>query len=102
MEEASKAARAEARKKTGSQTIKKDPAGNSNKPAVAPEAPVPAKTEPPRAANLFDSASEPAGAREPDATQPSSDEDESESDEDEEILREAYVEGEVEEGDEAA
>ncbi|MGA7524068.1 MAG: PRTRC system protein E [Acidobacteriaceae bacterium] len=100
MEEASKAARAEARKKSGSQATRKDLAGNSSKPAVAPEAPLPARAEPPRAANLFDATPEPAGAREPEAPRPSSGE--PESDEDEEILRESYAEGEVEEGDEAA
>jgi PRTRC genetic system protein E len=60
MEEASKVARAEARMRSGSQITKKDPAGNSNKPAVAPEAPAPAKAEPPKAASLFDPAPEPA------------------------------------------
>jgi PRTRC genetic system protein E len=39
MEEASKVARAEARKKSGSQTTRKDPTA---KPAAAPEAPAPA------------------------------------------------------------
>ena len=100
MEEASKAARAEARKKSGSQTTRKDSAGNSNKPAMVTEAPVPAKAEPPRAANLFDSTPEPAGTREPDAAQRPSDE--SPTDDDEEILRESYADGETEEGDEAA
>ncbi len=47
MDEASKAARAEARKKSGSQITKKDPGGNYSKPAVAAEAPTPAKAEPP-------------------------------------------------------
>jgi PRTRC genetic system protein E len=105
MEEASKTARAEARKKSGSQVTKKDPAVNSSKPAVAPEAPAPAKAEPPKAASLFDSAAEPvrshgdngsaAGSARPAIVS-------SETDEDEEILREAYDEGDVEEGDEAA
>jgi PRTRC genetic system protein E len=102
MEEASKAARAEARKKSGSQASKKDPAVNSSKPAVAPEAPAPAKAESPKVASLFDAAPEPAttngpadGGFEPPSAS-------SETDEDEEILREAYDEGEVEEGDEAA
>jgi PRTRC genetic system protein E len=105
MEEASKAARAEARKKSGSQTTKKDTAGNSNKPAVAPEAPAPVKDESPKAASLFDTAPEPVRSRGADGPasgglglpSPSS-----ETDEDEEILREAYDEGDVEEGDEAA
>jgi len=59
MEEASKAAKAEARKKSGNEITKKNPAGNSSKPAVAPEAPAPAKAESPKAASLFDSAPEP-------------------------------------------
>ena len=105
MEEASKVARTEARKKSGSQITKKDPAGNSSKPPVAPEAPAPAKAEPSKAASLFDPAPKPAKSCEPDgpgagdarpALAPS------ETDEDEEIMREAYDEGEVEEGGEAA
>jgi len=105
MEEASKAARAEARKRSGSQITKKDPAGNSNKPAVAPEAPAPAKAEPPKAASLFDPAPEPArsyGADGPSAGDARPASVAAETDEDEEILREAYLEGEVEEDDEAA
>ncbi len=104
MEEASKTARAEARKKSGSQITKKDPAGSSSKPDVAPEAPVPAKAEPPKAAGLFDTAPEPvrsqggdgsaAGIGRPAIVA-------SETDEDEEILREAYAEPEGEEDDEA-
>jgi len=103
MEEASKAARAEARKKSGNQGAKKDPAGNSNKPAAAPKAPAPAKAELPKAASLFDTAPEPArycwsdgppaGDARPGVAA-------AKTDEDEEILREAYDEGEVEEGDE--
>jgi PRTRC genetic system protein E len=104
MEEASKAARAEAKKKSGSQITKKDPAVNSNKPA-APEAPAPAKAEPPKVASLFDTTPEPVrshgtkgpangGLELPSAS--------SETDEDEEILRGAYDEGDIEEGDEAA
>ena len=102
MEEASKAARAEARKKSGGQTTKKDPAVNSNKPAVAPEIPTPAKGEPPKVASLFDSAPErvrTTGPADGGLGLPSGS---SETDEDEEILREAYDDGEVEEGDEAA
>ncbi|HTY85335.1 MAG TPA: PRTRC system protein E [Silvibacterium sp.] len=98
MEEASKTARAEARKKSGSQITKRDPAGNSNRPAVAPEAPAPAKTESPRAASLFDTAPEPVTSHGADGL---ADGASSETDEDEEILREAYDEGEAE-GDEAA
>jgi PRTRC genetic system protein E len=104
MEEASKAARAEARKKSGSQITKKDPAVNSSKPAVAPEAPAPAKAEAPKAASLFDSAPGPVRSHGADG---SADDGgnaivASETDEDEEILREAYPEGDAEEGDEAA
>jgi len=105
MEEASKVARAEARKKSGSQITKKDPAGNSSKPAVAPEAPVPGKAEAPKAASLFDAAPEPSRSCEPDGP-PAGDARPAfaaaETDEDEEILREAYAEGEGEEDDEAA
>ena len=95
MEEASKAARAEARKKLGSQTTKKDPAELPKTPAATPVASAPTKVETPKAASLFDSALEPEKAREVAyAAQ--------EVDEDEEILRETYAEGEPEEGDEAA
>jgi PRTRC genetic system protein E len=100
MEEASKAARAEARKKSGSQITRKDPTVNSNKPAVLPETPASAKAEPPKAASLFDSALEPAGVRETDAARASSGE--SEIDEDEEILNESYADDEGEEDNEAA
>jgi hypothetical protein len=103
MEEASKAARAESRKKSGNQITKKDPAENSSKPAVAPEAPVPARVEPPKAASLFDPTPEPGGSHRADGTVtddawPAA----SETDEDEEILGEAYAEGESEEAGEAA
>jgi PRTRC genetic system protein E len=101
MEEASKAARSEARKKSSSQMTKKDVAGNSGKPAVAPEAPVPAKAEP-KAASLFDSAPEPVRTHGPADSGLEFPSASSETDEDEEILREAYDEGDVEEGDEAA
>ena len=105
MEEASKAARAEARKKSGSQIAKKDPAVNSSKPAVAPEAPAPAKAEPPQAASLFDTAPEAVRSHGDDGSaarraRPAIVA--SETDEDEEILREAYAEPEGEEDDEAA
>jgi len=105
MEEASRAARAEARKKAGSQITKKDPAGNSSKPAVAPEAIAPAKAESPKAASLFDTAPEPARFYGPDG--PTAGDGRAafaaaETDEDEEILREAFAEGEAEEDDEAA
>jgi len=105
MEEASKAARAEARKKSGIQITKKDPAGNSGKPAAAPEIPAPAKAEPPKAASLFDTAPEPAGSYGPDGP-PAGDARPGlpapETDGDGEILREAYPEAEVGEDDEAA
>jgi PRTRC genetic system protein E len=101
MEEASKAARADARKKSGNQATKKDPSGSPSKPAAALEAPTPAKAETPRATSLFDSAPTPGGdAPAPGGTRPSCAE--SETDEDEEILRQSYAEGEAEEGDEAA
>jgi PRTRC genetic system protein E len=105
MEEASKAARAEAKKKSGSPIAKKDPAGNSNKPAVTPEAPATAKAEPPKVASVFDSAPEPVmshgtdGPADGGSGPPTSS---SETDEDQEILREAYTEGETEEVDQAA
>lgn len=104
MEEASKTARAEARKKSGSQITKKDPAGSSSKPAVAPEAPVPAKAEPPKAAGLFDTAPEPVRSHGGDGSAAGSGPVivASKTDEDEEILREAYAEPEGEEDDEAA
>jgi PRTRC genetic system protein E len=104
MEEASKAARAEARRKSGSQVTKKDPAANSSKPAVAPEAPAPAKAETPKAASLFDPAPEPVGSHGDDGSAAGARPGiiTSETDEDEEILREAYAEPEGEEDDEPA
>jgi PRTRC genetic system protein E len=102
MEEASKAARAEVRKKSGGQTTKKDPAANSSKPAVAPEPPVPAKAESPKVASLFDTTPEPVRINEPADGGMGLPSASAEADEDEEILRDAYDEGGVEEGDEAA
>jgi PRTRC genetic system protein E len=105
MEEASKAARAEARKKPGSQTTKKDPPGSPKTPAATPEVPAPAKAETPKVASLFDSTPEPVRAREADVPIPSGTQPPyaaSETDEEEEILSDAYAEGEAEEGDEAA
>ena len=105
MEEASKAARAEARKKSGSQITKKDPAESSSKPAVVLEVPAPAKAEAVKAASLFDSAPEPArssGLDGPPADDQRPAAAASKTDEEEEILREAYPEGEVEEDDGAA
>jgi len=104
MEEASKAARAEAKKKSGGQITKRDPAGNSSKPAVTPEAPAPARAEAPKAASLFDPAPEPVRSQR--ANAPAADDVRTAftaaETEDEEILREAYPEGEIEEDDEAA
>ena len=106
MDEASKAARAEARKKSGSQvTTRKDAAAIIGKPTTAPEPPVPAKAEAPKPASLFDTPLEPEPVNVGDA--PASHETrlcvaESQIDEDEEILREAFAAGETEEGDEAA
>ncbi|MGB6131382.1 MAG: PRTRC system protein E [Acidobacteriaceae bacterium] len=105
MEEASKAARAEARKKSGSQITKKDPAGHPSKPAVAPEGSARAKAEPPKPASLFDAAPEPGRsqrAHAPAAADAGPAFTAAETDEDEEILREACPEGEVEEDGEAA
>jgi PRTRC genetic system protein E len=105
MEEASKAARAEARKKSGSQITKKDPAGHPSKPAVAPEGSASAKAEPPKAASLFDAAPEPVGSKGANAPAPADARPAftaAETDEDEEILREAYPEAEIGEDDEAA
>ena len=105
MEEASKAARAEARKKTGSQITKKDPTANSSRPALTPEVPTPAKAETPKAASLFDPAPEPVGSKGADV--PAADDARpaftaAKTEEDDEILREAYLEAEVGEDDEAA
>lgn len=105
MEGASKAAKVEARRKSGSQTTKKDSAETPSKLATTPEAPAPVKAEPPRVASLFDPTPEPARASEGNVsgstgTQPPYAP--SESDEDEEILRETYTEVEAEEADEAA
>jgi PRTRC genetic system protein E len=98
MEEASRAAKAEARKKSGSPATRKDPAEPSNKPAAAAETPAPAKAETPKAASLFDSAPHPEETREADppargGTRPPFVE--SVTDDDEEILRESYAEGEA-------
>ena len=70
MDEASKAARAEARKKPGSQTTKKDPAESPKTPAAIAVASAPTKAEMPKAASLFDSAPEPVGASEADVPVP--------------------------------
>jgi PRTRC genetic system protein E len=87
MEEASKTARAEARKKFGNQATRKDLATISNKPAATPETPTVAK-----AASLFDSAPEPGNDAAASGNTPGAGA-ESETDEDEEILRQSYDEG---------
>lgn len=105
IEEASKIARAEARKKSGSQTTKKDAVETPSKLATTPEAPAYGKAEPPRVASLFDLTPEPARVGErnvPGSTGTQPPYPPTESDEDEEILREAYAEVEAEQGDEAA
>lgn len=105
MEEASKTARAEARKKSGNQTTRKDPAETPVKPATTKEAPAPVKPETPKAASLFDPAPETERVAEgnvPGSTGTQPLYPPTESDEDEEMLREAYEELEGEEGDEAA
>ena len=104
MEEASKAARAEARKKSVNQATKNNPAGLNNKPAAISEAPAPAKPETPKSASLFDSAPQPelscmVAARESGDTRSSGGEPETE--EDEEILRESYSAVEGDEGGDA-
>ena len=105
MEEASKAARAEARKKSTNLPTKKDPAAIINKPIAAPEAPVPVKTETPKAASLFDPAperAEPVTVVGPLSSATQGNRAQSQFDEDEEILRESYAEDEANEGGEAA
>jgi hypothetical protein len=91
MEEAYKAARAEARKRSGSLITKKEPAGNSNKPDAAPGAPAPAKAEPVQVASLFDPAPE-SHAADTAGTGPS--QTVSDLEENEEILPESYAEDE--------
>ena len=106
MEEASKAAKAEARKKSGSQGSKKDQADPTpGKPAPTLESQSAAKSEPRKAASLFDAPSESLARVTSPATataEASRSNGASDSDEDEEILREACTEGEDEETDEAA
>lgn len=83
---------------------KKDPAGNSSKSAVAPQAIAPAKAESPKGASLFDTTPEPGRSHGADGPVDSSSRPSyaaSETDEDEEI-REAFAEVEAEEDDEAA
>jgi PRTRC genetic system protein E len=106
IEAASKAARTEARKKSGSQVSRKDqavPPGNTAR--SAPEIPAAVKSEPTKAASLFDPAPEPAApfvAATPAATSTEPASGQSDFDDDEEILREPYAQCEDEETDEAA
>jgi PRTRC genetic system protein E len=105
MEEASKAAKAEARKKSGGQATRKDPADTSDRTRPASEVSAATKAEPPKAASLFDSVPECARAREADAPASggtSLSNVASEAVEDEEIFGESDTEGEAEEGNEAA
>lgn len=99
MEEAARTARAEARKKSGSQATKKDLPATPNKPTAASEAAFPAGAAPLKAASLFDSAPQRAVTEPGDATVSSGN---SQIDEEEEVLRESYSAGDVGEGDEAA
>ncbi len=103
---ASKAARTEARKKSGSQASRKDQADSpANTAASAPEIPAPVKSEPPKAASLFDPAPEPATpfqAATPAAASTETASGQPDLDEDEEILRELYAQSEDEETDEAS
>ncbi len=104
MDAASKAARAEVRKKSGNQVSRKDQADSpSLKPA--PEIPAPVKSESPKAASLFDLPTDTATSVASPVTAKASAEgpmEQSDLDEDDEILRESYAESEDEETDEAA
>ena len=106
LDAASKAARTEARKKSGSQLPRKDQTGSpAYTAASAGEIPAPVKPEPPKAASLFDSAPEPGApfvAATPAAAGTETASGQPNLDEDEEILRESYAQGEDEETDEAA
>ena len=103
---ASKAARTEAREQSGSQVRRKDQTGSpANSAACAPEIPALVKSEPPKAASLFDPAPEPAApfvATTPAAANTETASGQSDLDEDEEVLRESDLQGEVEDTDEAA
>ena len=105
MEEASKAARAEARKKSANQATKRDPAGSSSKPAMAAEPSAPARAETPKAASLFDSGPETHASCVADAWDSGdtrSSRGEPQIEKDEEILRETCSAEEDDEGGEAA
>jgi PRTRC genetic system protein E len=88
---ASKAARTEAREKSGSQVRRKDQTGcPANSAASAPEIPAPVKSGPPKAASLFDPAPEPAApfvATTPTAANTETASGQSDLDEHEEVLR---------------
>lgn len=105
MEEASKAAKAEARKKSGNQVTKQDLVEAPNRPAPESAPSAPAKAEPPKAASLFDFAPEPVAPRVADAPVSGDTQSfcaESQIDEEEAILIEAYSAEEDDGGDEAA
>lgn len=94
MEEASKAARAEARKKSGNQAAKKEAGGNSSQPAELLQTTAPAKAEIPKAGSLFDCTPEAVSsceARTPASVGNQTSSAGSDNDEDE-ILRESYAE----------
>ena len=103
MEEASKAARAEAKKRSGNQTAKKEGGRNYSQPAEPLQTTAPANAEIPKAASLFDPVSDSGTPPEAEATKSNGVQaipGEPQVDEDEEILREAYQEGDTEKGDE--
>lgn len=106
MDTASKAARAEVRKKSGSQVSRKDQADSlSPKLTPTPEPSAPFKPESPKAASLFDLPAETSTPVASSATLQASAEGsmgQPDLDESEEILRESYSESEDEETDEAA
>lgn len=106
MDAASKAARAEVRKKSGNQVSRKDQADSpSPKPAPGPEPPAPVKSESPKAASLFDLPTErPTPVASPVAPKASSEGSigQSDLDEYEEILQESDTDFEDEETDEVA
>ena len=106
MDAASKAARTEVRKKSGTHVSRKDQDDSpSPKPAPAPERPAPVKSESPKAASLFDSSTDtPTSVVSPVAPKALAGGSigQSDLDEDDEILRESYAESEDDETDEAA
>ncbi len=84
MEEAAKVAHAEARKKSGNQPKRKNPAEATNNPPVLPEIPAQAKSGASQPVSLFDSVPEPRELAPCGTPLPETG---SEIDEDEEILR---------------